>query len=60
MKYASKKATDVKIAYIGGGSRGWAWTFMTDLAQDDEISGRFVCTILIRQLPRRIRPSVIS
>lgn len=39
MKYASKKATDVKIAYIGGGSRGWAWTFMTDLAQDDEISG---------------------
>ncbi len=39
MKYASKKVTDVKIAYIGGGSRGWAWTFMTDLAQDDEISG---------------------
>ncbi len=39
MKYANKKVTDVKIAYIGGGSRGWAWTFMTDLAQDDEISG---------------------
>ncbi len=31
--------TDVNIAYIGGGSRGWAWTFMTDLALDDEISG---------------------
>ncbi len=30
---------DISIAYIGGGSRGWAWTFMTDLALDDEISG---------------------
>ena len=39
MEYAKGKVTDVKIAYIGGGSRGWAWTFMTDLAQDDEISG---------------------
>ncbi len=30
---------DIQIAYIGGGSRGWAWTFMTDLAMDDSISG---------------------
>ena len=30
---------DIEIAYIGGGSRGWAWTFMTDLALDEEISG---------------------
>ncbi len=30
---------DINIAYIGGGSRGWAWTFMTDLALEDEISG---------------------
>jgi alpha-galactosidase len=36
------KQTDVKnlnIAYIGGGSRGWAWTFMTDLAKEKEIAG---------------------
>ena len=39
MNYADNKMTDVKIAYIGGGSRGWAWTFMTDLAQDDQLSG---------------------
>lgn len=39
MKVFNKKATDVQIAYIGGGSRGWAWTFMTDLAMDDQISG---------------------
>ncbi len=29
----------LKIAYIGGGSRGWAWTFMTDLALDKEAGG---------------------
>lgn len=39
MKYANKKASDVKIAYIGGGSRGWAWTFMTDLALEPNMSG---------------------
>ncbi|MCR5824179.1 MAG: alpha-glucosidase/alpha-galactosidase [Lachnospiraceae bacterium] len=30
---------NLNIAYIGGGSRGWAWTFMTDLARENEISG---------------------
>jgi len=30
---------NLQIAYIGGGSRGWAWGFMTDLATDPEISG---------------------
>ena len=30
---------ELKIAYIGGGSRGWAWGFMTDLALDGEICG---------------------
>ena len=31
--------TDIRIAYIGGGSRAWAWTFMTDLAMDPSLSG---------------------
>lgn len=31
--------SDVKIAYIGGGSRGWAWTLMNDLAKAEDISG---------------------
>ncbi len=39
MRYTKNKMEDVVIAYIGGGSRGWAWTFMTDLALDDQISG---------------------
>lgn len=39
MKYQNNKTTDVNIAYIGGGSRGWAWTFMTDLAMEPRLSG---------------------
>ena len=33
------KASDLRIAYIGGGSRGWAWGFMKDLAMDEQICG---------------------
>ncbi len=33
------KAKNLNIAYIGGGSRGWAWGFMTDLALDDSMCG---------------------
>lgn len=39
MKYAENKVEDIKIAYIGGGSRGWAWGFMSDLAATDDMCG---------------------
>ncbi len=39
MKYNGKKAEEVKIAYIGGGSRGWAWGLMSDLVSNDDMSG---------------------
>lgn len=39
MNYNNNQVTDIQIAYIGGGSRGWAWTFMTDLAMEASISG---------------------
>lgn len=39
MNYANNKVTDIQIAYIGGGSRGWAWTFMTDLSMEETLSG---------------------
>lgn len=39
MNYVENKVTDLKIAYIGGGSRGWAWGLMSDLADCDDISG---------------------
>lgn len=39
MKYTDNKVENIKIAYIGGGSRGWAWGLMSDLASCDDISG---------------------
>ncbi len=39
MIYENNKVSDLNIAYIGGGSKGWAWSFMTDLSIDDQISG---------------------
>ena len=33
------RADGLQVAYIGGGSRGWAWGFMTDLAMDEQLSG---------------------
>ena len=30
---------DLNIAYIGGGSRGWAWGFMTDIALEEGLGG---------------------
>lgn len=39
MIYKENRCTDVKIAYIGGGSHAWAWVLMTDLAKETELSG---------------------
>lgn len=39
MDYENRKITDLKIAYIGGGSRGWAWRLMGDLAMEPALSG---------------------
>ena len=39
MLYKNNRVENVKIAYIGGGSRGWAWGLMSDLAGAEDISG---------------------
>ncbi|MFT4145060.1 MAG: alpha-glucosidase/alpha-galactosidase [Mobilitalea sp.] len=39
MRNTMGKISDINIAYIGGGSRGWAWTLMSDLANEPEMSG---------------------
>ncbi len=39
MYYENKCAKNVKIAYVGGGSRGWAWGFMSDLIAAPDING---------------------
>ena len=33
------KVAGLTVAYIGGGSRGWAWGFMRDIISDGQISG---------------------
>ena len=39
MLHSKDCVKDIKIAYIGGGSRGWAWTLMNDLAKAEDLSG---------------------
>ena len=39
MIYENNTVKDLKIAYIGGGSRGWAWNLMKDLAGAEDFSG---------------------
>ena len=39
MEYVDNKVNNIKIAYIGGGSRGWAWGLMSDLVSCDDING---------------------
>lgn len=39
LKYEENRVSGIQIAYIGGGSRGWAWGLMSDLASCEDISG---------------------
>ena len=39
VKDAKDRAQSLNVAYIGGGSRGWAWGFMMDLAMDPSMCG---------------------
>ncbi|WP_054743032.1 family 4 glycosyl hydrolase [Cellulosilyticum ruminicola] len=39
MKFMGDKVKDIKITYIGGGSRGWAWSLMSDLAMEKQLLG---------------------
>ncbi|HCW53552.1 MAG TPA: alpha-glucosidase/alpha-galactosidase [Clostridium sp.] len=39
MEYYDGGVKNIKIAYIGGGSRGWAWGLMSDLSREKVLSG---------------------
>jgi galacturan 1,4-alpha-galacturonidase len=39
MDYNQNKVSNINIAYIGGGSKGWAWGLMSDLASESQLSG---------------------
>jgi len=39
VRYSETKVSDIAIAYIGGGSRGWGWDLMADLALEERLEG---------------------
>jgi len=39
VKHSGNRVENLNIAYIGGGSRGWAWGFMSDLAAEESLCG---------------------
>ena len=39
MLYENGCVKELKLAYIGGGSRGWAWTLMNDLKKATDLAG---------------------
>jgi len=39
LEIKKNRVDGLKLAYIGGGSRGWAWGLMSDLVSCDDISG---------------------
>lgn len=39
MNYEGNKVSGLNIAYIGGGSKGWAWGLMSDLVSEEKLSG---------------------
>lgn len=40
MKRTGNTVSDLRIAYIGGGSRNWAWNLMCDLALEGSLGGQ--------------------
>ena len=42
MNYTKNAVENIRIAYVGGGSRGWAWGLMSDLASAPDVSGTVV------------------
>ena len=42
MKYENHKVSEIRLVYIGGGSRSWGWKFMADLAMEPSMSGEVV------------------
>ena len=52
MTYKDNAVKDLRIAYIGGGSRGWAWTFMRDLALELALGGTIVLYDIDKEIGR--------
>ncbi|MDR2044482.1 MAG: alpha-glucosidase/alpha-galactosidase [Clostridium sp.] len=55
MNRVGGKAQNVKIAYLGGGSRGWAWGLMSDLATAPDMCGTVALYDIDREAARKNR-----
>lgn len=53
MKYTDKGVEGVRIAYVGGGSRGWAWGLMSDLVSCPDMSGEVRLYDIDKEAARR-------
>ncbi len=53
MSISSGRARELTVAYIGGGSRGWAWGLMMDLAMDADMCGTVRLYDIDREAARR-------
>ena len=60
MTYKDNAVKDLRIAYIGGGSRGWAWTFMRDLALELALGGTIVLYDIDKEAARQMRLSEMA
>lgn len=48
-----KDVKKLKLAYIGGGSRGWAWNLMKDLSLEPDIGGEVLLYDIDQEAARR-------
>ena len=55
MKYEGNKVSGVKIATSAGGSRGWAWGLMSDLAAAKDMSGEVALYDIDREAAARTK-----
>lgn len=53
IEHHGDRVSGLQVAYIGGGSRGWAWGFMADIARDGQISGAVRLYDIDREAARR-------
>lgn len=53
LQHDDGRVTDLNIAYIGGGSRGWAWKLMADLALEPRLCGTVRLYDIDREAARR-------
>lgn len=55
MKHNCDSVSNIRLCYIGGGSRGWAWSLFTDLALEADMCGEIRLYDIDRQAAEKNR-----